>query len=241
LPDERRRHEHAHGHSTNGIVRKQLEGAHCIPTNQPYSDFFHHLGGINAERHAPWNALSGCGLPRDTRRHATNWRRCGFGRISGTGRSRIPTDGPDLACPDSHRHPPPVRLSAHGIDGVRGPRVDQAGKRSSSPVGQLWARATARFPVSNHRREVGVVRVAPHGRCCDLRPPGTAPRDVAQRCGPGGPGIRNWQQRRKSAFYSSKKGDLKKLATFRRKIDVFGSTVNGLRPSKDRRAAGGHF
>jgi hypothetical protein len=31
------------------------------------------------------------------------------------------------------------------------------------------------------------------------------------------------------------------LATFRRKIDVFGSTVNGLRPSKDRRAAGGHF
>jgi hypothetical protein len=31
------------------------------------------------------------------------------------------------------------------------------------------------------------------------------------------------------------------LATFRRKIDVFGSTVNGLRPSKDRRAAGGLF
>jgi hypothetical protein len=31
------------------------------------------------------------------------------------------------------------------------------------------------------------------------------------------------------------------VATFRRKIDVFGSTVNGLRPSKDRRAAGGHF
>jgi hypothetical protein len=31
------------------------------------------------------------------------------------------------------------------------------------------------------------------------------------------------------------------LATFWRKIDVFGSTVNGLRPSKDRRAAGGHF
>jgi hypothetical protein len=31
------------------------------------------------------------------------------------------------------------------------------------------------------------------------------------------------------------------VATFWRKIDVFGSTVNGLRPSKDRRAAGGHF
>jgi hypothetical protein len=31
------------------------------------------------------------------------------------------------------------------------------------------------------------------------------------------------------------------LVTFWRKIDVFGSTVNGLRPSKDRRAAGGHF
>jgi RNA-directed DNA polymerase len=31
------------------------------------------------------------------------------------------------------------------------------------------------------------------------------------------------------------------LATFRRKIDVFGSTINGLRPSEDRRAAGGHF
>jgi hypothetical protein len=31
------------------------------------------------------------------------------------------------------------------------------------------------------------------------------------------------------------------VATFRRKIDVFGSAVNGLRPSKDRRAAGGHF
>ena len=32
-----------------------------------------------------------------------------------------------------------------------------------------------------------------------------------------------------------------KLATFRRKIDVFGSTVNGLGPSKDRRGAGGLF
>jgi hypothetical protein len=31
------------------------------------------------------------------------------------------------------------------------------------------------------------------------------------------------------------------LTTFRRKIDVFGSTVNGLRPSKDRGAAGGVF
>jgi tetratricopeptide (TPR) repeat protein len=31
------------------------------------------------------------------------------------------------------------------------------------------------------------------------------------------------------------------LATFRRKIGVFGSTFNGLRPSKDRRTAGGHF
>jgi hypothetical protein len=31
------------------------------------------------------------------------------------------------------------------------------------------------------------------------------------------------------------------LATFWRKIDVFGSAANGLRPSKDRRAAGGHF
>jgi hypothetical protein len=34
---------------------------------------------------------------------------------------------------------------------------------------------------------------------------------------------------------------LSALATFRRKIDVFGSTFNGLRPSKDRRAAGGLF
>jgi AAA domain len=34
---------------------------------------------------------------------------------------------------------------------------------------------------------------------------------------------------------------LQRIATFRRKIDVFGSTVSGLRPSKDRRAAGGLF
>jgi NAD(P)-binding Rossmann-like domain len=78
-------------------------------------------------------------------------------------------------------------------------------KRSSSPVGQLWARATARFPVSNRRREVGVVRVAPHGRCCDLRPPGTAPRDVAQASGIG-----NKVGNRHST--PVKKGDLKKLA-----------------------------
>ena len=31
----------------------------------------------------------------------------------------------------------------------------------------------------------------------------------------------------------------RRLATFRRKIEISGSTVNGLRPSKDRRAAGG--
>jgi hypothetical protein len=33
----------------------------------------------------------------------------------------------------------------------------------------------------------------------------------------------------------------RKVATFRRKIDVFGSVVNGVLQSKDRRAAGGVF
>ena len=95
------------------------------------------------ERHAPRNALPGCGLPPDARRHATIEQLCGFGQVSGTGRSRPPPHGPDLARPGSHRlrRRSPARLSAHGIDGVRGLRVDQAGpilrpggRRASGPL-----------------------------------------------------------------------------------------------------------
>ena len=73
------------------------------------------------ERHAPRNALPGCRLPPNARRHATNEQLCGFGRAPGTGRSRPPRHGPDLARPGSHRlrRRPPARLSAHGIDGIR--------------------------------------------------------------------------------------------------------------------------
>ena len=89
------------------------------------------------------STLRGCGLPPDARRHATNEQLCGFGRVSGTGRSRPPRHGPDLARPGAHRlrRRPPARLSAHGIDGIRGLRVDQAGpilrrggRRASGPL-----------------------------------------------------------------------------------------------------------
>ena len=95
------------------------------------------------ERHALRNALPGCGLPPDARRHATIEQLCGFGRASGTGRSRPPRHGPDLARPGSHRlrRRPPARLSAPAIDGVRGLRVHQAGpilrrggRRASGPL-----------------------------------------------------------------------------------------------------------
>ena len=95
------------------------------------------------ERHAPRNARRGCGLPPDRRRHATIERLYGFGRVSGTGRSRPPPRGPDLARPGSRRlrRRSPARLSAHAIDGVRGLRVHQAGplvrhrgRRASRPL-----------------------------------------------------------------------------------------------------------
>ena len=96
----------------------------------------------------------------DARRHATNQQLCGFTQVSGTGQSRPPTHGPDLACSGSHRprHPSAARQSAQGIDGVRRPASTRLGQ-SFGPAADEHPGLSG-FSLLIHGREAFIARLA---------------------------------------------------------------------------------
>ena len=79
--------------------------------------------------------------------------------VSGTDRWRTPAHDPDVACRGPHRsrHSPPAPLSAHGVDGVRGPGVDQT--RPILGSGGQRQPGLSGFSLLGHGREAFIVRL----------------------------------------------------------------------------------